>query len=1123
MMQYLAIAKKHTWCTFLKAICLCFIGCFFIFSSSGAWATLPSDLEATVSDPGDSVSIGKTKLIPVLVHQKPAWKAASIRLEVDTRFIQESVNPAAVQTEEVQIDTTLSAPFTVYVPVKVNGEGLFTMKGVLHFQMIDGKKTMSGQSSEDFPLFGPGIFSFDGEVFFGNHIGAAFDKKADRNLRLEKPEISELLKKEQGINEGVFDKKTLSREEEEKLRQARTMEVDRLYKLYHGRYPIKPEPKLKAFSQPLKQGDSVTLEVNWPIDSNYTSFLPLDGAPITLTDNQDNSSLPAGTLINGKYTFIVPRDGYSFTARVTTDFGGVFSVNDGTNGNKGSVIEIGFQDTDVFNIRPFPNAAPPLRILDYEANAWSVFQAMVDLHASASNDLGVSKQGGYTVFVNSVGSDFNWGTGNIRLFPRHSFEWDVIAHELAHAIAYETNSTDPDPSGGPHSGNNQYDYDNVDPALKNPWTIKNKERSISLAFNEGFATWMGVSLLENSGYKDKMPRVGDQTLQIDSFSYPLEPNTGIGYYGEDAEFTLASLLWDLVDATPDEVNVRAKCRKDCRDLVSISLRNLYQNTFKGKNNRNISEYYRNLYRYYSGFSVGDIEVVGRSGIGNALGKTHELGVIFAEFGVAPNIDEVDNEEVFANFYKPGKTPPTITWKQLKTGTMPGLDEFEILFFSQEKDRLLHKLVLPNRLAAQNGQYQYTLSTTEFTALQDTLKVIQPTKLHVLIKGTASGSGVSSGAIVTGPYYSNLAVFEIGDKLAVIAVDSSGSNFETDPSNLRIFAAHKMLNNMAIKNKEILEGTVVMAEKPTSVAAIGFDSYPYLLADFSSPADLYQRQIFNAIGSWGGTDIAAAIHASTNLLARDGSPSETFPNQKKMYVLTDMDNNAGIAPVILAITSAGSQGIAVNIGHLIPLSTKSSIIAAEVAGDPANLLKAWEPFDAVIEAILGTGGSYAVIEDSASQDAWVDLMDYLNSVDPAAVTEIELPLNVMLYRLAEAGREAPTYIFRPTQTMEITAIMDGKNSFVPNLKVNNSGAQTDIGNDRHEIKFTAIAGQTYRITLGKDLASSGLYSIVLRGIVPMNLSSVAIPALDQRSLALLIGFFFLVAVGAIYRRRNGMSR
>ena len=168
---------------------------------------------------------------------------------------------------------------------------------------------------------------------------------------------------------------------------------------------------------------------------------------------------------------------------------------------------------------------------------------------------------------------------------------------------------------------------------------------------------------------------------------------------------------------------------------------------------------------------------------------------------------------------------------------------------------------------------------------------------------------------------------------------------------------------------------------------------------------------------------------------------------------------------------------------------------QLHGEPFMPRKLAEPMDPVVEALLASGGSYAVIENAQAQDAWTDLMDELNSTDPATRTEVRLPLDVKLYGLAVAhdGRSEPVYLFDAAQSGAVVVKVDGKGHFVPDVRVNGAGGQTSAGQDQYELRFTAQAGQTYRISLNEDAAAAGLYSIVLRqSIVAGPLGTVPVP-------------------------------
>jgi alpha-tubulin suppressor-like RCC1 family protein len=991
-----------------------------------------------------------------------------IKFELDTRLpLQVGVDPNSVKIGEIILDASRQAPYTAYVPVTVTGEGMFDFTGSITIEAPDGELFENGLSTWTEPVYSLGVFAFEGEAFFSADSESALKNKAHRNLT-DSPEFIELSNKQMKI-------KSLFGEEDDRVYMLRKQEINRLYKLYYNKYRAK-SLSFRAMASPVSfaKGETVTLSVNFPTNSGYTSFLPLDGAEITVIDNNNSAVIASGTLNKGKFAFISPRDGLSFTAKVTAKYGSNFVIRDGILTEK-PIIEVGFTDTPVFNIKTTEKEGDDLlTIKPYEANAWSVFQALTELQSLTNTSLGVSKNKGYSVFVNEDinASNYRPASGELHISRTRYFSWDVIAHEFSHAISNETGST-LSSVGGNHTGANQYDNKN------NSATYQNKDSSLILAFNEGFATWLGVSLLENSAYKGKMPDVGDGKY----LNWALEPNTPITYFGEDTEYAIANLLWDIVDSS-NEGNSRALCKNGCKDDITIPLGSAFANTLKGKSVRNISEYYGNLYSYYVGSAIDSIGKIDEA----VLTKAHQLGAIFGEFGIAPTINEELTNFRFEAVYQTGLKAPTLTWRQLKTGEIPGLDTFEILFFNALKNELIHKLVIADKLYPEtDGAYSYTFSDEDVKALKSKFTSLYSREISVMIKGTASGEKAEKGKIKTGAYYSNLATFDIGARFTVVAVDSSGSNTSTDPMNLRIGAAHGLLERFENINKNILEGSKPTTEKPYLVSALDFDSYVRELSSFASPTELRNRQIFNAIDSSGGTDVAAAINYAVSAI---NSVSFDFIlpwfNKSVIYIFSDMDNNSGMNPVNMAIARAKQSGIAINYGHLqTPLVLFSATSAAkEINGDPIAQTSSIAPmsvktsFDSFIEAILETGGTYAVIQDAESQAAWVELMAYFMTHDIETVEEIPLPFNIKFYGLAKSDRDTPAFLITPKDSGVVTITFDSKGNFTPNLKIDGGGEQEVIGSSGdYRIKFNVRAGRTYRVTVNKPEGDSGLYNIV----------------------------------------------
>ena len=434
---------------------------------------------------------------------------------------------------------------------------------------------------------------------------------------------------------------------------------------------------------------------------------------------------------------------------------------------------------------------------------------------------------------------------------------------------------------------------------------------------------------------------------------------------------------------------------------------------------------------------------------------------------------------------------TLIWKQLKTGTMPGLDKFEVLVYAQKLDRLLMKLDAGalNPLSESPNVYQWEMPKEKVAGQRRELEKHEGQKdeykFAIVVKGTATGAQAAAGKVETGPYYGNAEIFTLspGLRYSVIAVDSSGSNEWTDPANLRILAANGMVQDMALVN----EKTALLGLRPHMVAAVDFDDSIQLLAGFTLAQELAPKDIFNAIDSWGGTHIADAIIYSTQILIKKRPvPPQPFSydeNTPRIYLLSDLDDERGFWGVAAAIRQATASNVIVKLGHLLPLAVKTAHTATgDWRGERRRLQKLAEPLDPVIEALLAGGGSYAVLENAQAQQAWRRLMAQLSATPPWGRTSVNLPLDVRLYGYARAGVAEPVYLFAAPASGRVRVVVDGKGHFVPALAVDGAGAQVGLGQDQYALEFDVTAGQTYRITLNKPISAQGLYSIVLRQTV-----------------------------------------
>lgn len=188
---------------------------------------------------------------------------------------------------------------------------------------------------------------------------------------------------------------------------------------------------------------------------------------------------------------------------------------------------------------------------------------------------------------------------------------------------------------------------------------------------------------------------------------------------------------------------------------------------------------------------------------------------------------------------------------------------------------------------------------------------------------------------------------------VIVIDSSGSNRETDPGNLRV-ASGMQFNDGLIAASEAAEG-----EQPDVSAVVEFDDSARLLSPLQDPP----LASFDGIDSEGGTDIGAGVQVALDELTRD--PDAPVRDRGGIVVLTDGLDNGTSLPGELA--RARDLGVRVNFGFLAPPPSP--------VPRPRQATSApFRPAPELVEAIAATGGVYSVIESAEAQRSFVDLVE-----------------------------------------------------------------------------------------------------------------------------------------------------
>lgn len=807
----------------------------------------------------------------------------------------------------------------------------------------------------------------------------------------------------------------------------------------------KKTSRVRAAS-PIKSGDALSFDAKWvgPNSAGVSAEFPVHGAKIKIQDKSihDHDSDPStpkvpispdidGYVVNGKFDFVSPRDNYTYTITVESKFPGIKA--DGsidTSGNgigsfdvrqhtaTGSTYKVNAPDDSTSHVFSVAN------IGGLEASVvWAAFHGMAEMVLQAKTQLQVDKAKAFSVIFADTGSFYSPSTGNVSILLDDRYDWDVVAHEFGHAIADELSVVNSF-AGGDHDGSNQYDY------RANGGTYNKKKESLNLAFNEGFGTWFGTTLLTRSSFKGRFENVGDKTYDdtIDGNSTNLELNSEPSAFGEDTEVAIHNLLWDFYDSL-NEPNIRATCGA-CKDNINLGLKGVWD-ILNGSSIENISDFWNKALEKSFGAKMSDFLITGDLGLAGketALTKALDAGDTFAEFGISPYLSAPASGTELVLIDKLG---PTFTWEQKKTGTL-ALSKFTLLLYSADKKTLVYNKSLPN------GSVSYQLNETdmgEINAAVDNLTQV-PNALIAVIMGEDDSSAPS-----TGPYFGNAVdlLLQPYNRAVVLTVDSSGSNSWTDPSNLRIVAAKQTIYNLRSKAEADTQN-----KAPDLAGVIDFDGSATVLSSLGDPDAVVSS--VDLIDSSGGTDIAAGINTAVSLLTDTSAPGlgNLVKDRASIIVFTDGENNDGPGPVILAIVNATLKGIRVHLGFLKPSSiTRSKKLeyrSYEMNGDPITPeylmrgLRMASPLPATIEeAILLSGGVYGVIGSAESQVA------FIAQLESAGLTNAD---NTDTGGKTVAGNITTTdQIVDPSETRSF--IFQGELGEVANLIVNTSARFTPI--------------------------------------------------------------------------------
>ena len=279
----------------------------------------------------------------------------------------------------------------------------------------------------------------------------------------------------------------------------------------------------------------------------------------------------------------------------------------------------------------------------------------------------------------------------------------------------------------------------------------------------------------------------------------------------------------------------------------------------------------------------------------------------------------------------------------------------------------------------------------------------------------------------------------GRKIAIV-VDSSGSNVDTDPSDLRIVAA-KNLNGLLVPNSD-------------QVTVIDFDSYAAVIYPLGDPASAS----FDGINSIGGTNIASGVESAIDELTKNqGDPTA---GRSGIVVFTDGEDSS-IAALLTQLEKAKQEGIRVSFGFLSPQSP----------ADASDLLA----------AILDTGGIYSTITSDTAQAAFVDLVvrHGLTANDNGGDTGILYPGLAVAANVSSTSARTFTYSSQAGEKLNFTVDALSGQSLDVKLQTKDSSEINKTSTDQTghaEILYTPSQAVDLVLEVSTSNSTTGLFTV-----------------------------------------------
>lgn len=418
----------------------------------------------------------------------------------------------------------------------------------------------------------------------------------------------------------------------------------------------------------------------------------------------------------------------------------------------------------------------------------------------------------------------------------------------------------------------------------------------------------------------------------------------------------------------------------------------------------------------------------------------------------------------------------------KTGTLEGLTEFTLALYTFD----LKTLVFKKTGITAN---EYTLTESDIKDIKSAIDGLSysPSSLYAVI----IGENDYILELESGPYFSNPKEIMITnvDRTVVIAVDSSESNTTTDPQNLRIAAAKETIRSLTSFSESQKNNTA-----HDLAGAVDFDSGVIVLSQLDDPDAVIPK--LSSIDSYGGTDIAQGINTAVQILENLNTAGLTglIKNKAAVVVFTDGENNDGSIPVIEAIANATIKGIRVHLGFLDPYSFFNKAASFPIPSDaPQGYIPHESSFQedstlpaTIIEAVLASGGVYAIIDNANAERAFAEQVKYrgITNADISDPGGQKIAGQTKTFDLLTDYMESRSFRFRGSSHENVQVIVDTDGNFCPSVQVfdrdgNIIASDSDADSDGL-IKLSFIlpyAGDYYAIVRSQD-GNAGLFSIFI---------------------------------------------